>query len=89
MRRRRMLGEVRLPGLRAGVQGGEKERWEDSHRKYCPACRRRCYRMEIKPERCPFILAAGGSWRLATAVCAGWRWAETMTQGGEVTAGKV
>lgn len=30
-----------------------------SHRKYCPAFQRRCYRMEIKPGRCPFILAAG------------------------------
>lgn len=59
MRRHGILGEIHLPGLRGGAQGGEKERWEDSHKKYCPACQRRCYRMEIKPERCPFILAAG------------------------------
>lgn len=40
------------PGWREGEMGG-------SHRKYCPAFQRRCYRMEIKPGRCPFILAAG------------------------------
>lgn len=59
MRRHGTLGEVHLPGLRGGAQGGEKESWEDSHRKYCLACQRRCYRMEVKSERCPFILAAG------------------------------